>query len=272
MIKEVIGVGETEVEALSDAKKQLGLDDTAEVEFEIIQRAEKKKFGLFGGAPAKVKVTLNATPGEKAHDFLRSVLDNMKLEGVTIDTNEIEGGMSFDLEGDDVGFVIGRRGETLDALQYLTSLVANHNDDDYFKITIDTGNYREKRENTLEILGRKLAFKAVKTGRKTSLEPMNPYERRIIHTSVQKVNGAISWSEGENANRHVVVGPDPKVKNVRRGGYNNNRDRGSYNKGPKRPYNSNNRYARTPSENTVNPDRKPLNEGGSTGLYGRIDK
>lgn len=267
MIKEAIGVGDTEMEALNDAKKQLGLDETTEVEFELIQRAEKKKFGLFGGAQAKVKVTLKATPADSAQEFLRNVLDKMKLENVTIDSSEIEGGVKFDLEGEDVGFVIGRRGETLDALQYLTSLVANHTENAYFKITIDTGNYREKRENTLEILGRKLAFKAVKTGRKTSLEPMNPYERRIIHTSVQKVNGAISWSEGENANRHVVIGPDPKVKNVRRSGYNNsnNNNRG---RGGRRPYNSN----RPAQQSSGNPDRKPLNEGGSTGLYGRIDK
>ena len=149
-------------------------------------------------------------------------------------------------------------------MQYLTSLVANHSEDPYIKVTVNTGNYREKREKALENLGRKLAFKAIKTGKKTSLEPMNPYERRIIHTSVQKVNGAISWSEGEGAARHVVIGPDPKSKGNRRGGYNNNR-RG----GLKRSYNSNNRSKSAPA----NPDRVPLNEGGETGgLYGRIDK
>ena len=264
VIKEAIGIGDNEVDALNDAKKQLGLDENAEVDFEVIQRAEKKKFGLFGGQPAKVRVTLKETPAEKAEQFLRDVLDNMKLESVMIEKKEIEGGIEFNLSGEDVGFVIGRRGETLDSLQYLTSLVANHSDNSYFKVTIDTGNYREKREKTLEILGRKLAFKAVKTGRKTNLEPMNPYERRIIHTSVQKVNGAISWSEGENANRHVVIGPDPKAKPVRRnGGYNNNRGRGG-----RRPYSANRSEHNTPA----NPDRKPLNEGGATGLYGRIDK
>lgn len=262
MIKEAIGTGATEMEALEDAKKQLGIDETAEVEFEVIQRAEKKKFGLFGGQPAKVKVIIKATSAEKAEQFLRDVLNGMKLETVEIEKNESEGAVEFDLSGEEVGFVIGRRGETLDALQYLTSLVANHSDDDYIKVTINTGNYREKREKTLEILGRKLAFKAIKTGRKTSLEPMNPYERRIIHTSVQKIEGAISWSEGESVNRHVVIGPDPKVKpQFRSGGYNRSR-------GGRRPYNGNRSERRT----TVDPDRKPLNEGGSTGLYGRIDK
>ena len=264
MIKEAIGVGETELDALNDAKRQLGLSETDDVEFELIQRAEKKKFGLFGGAPAKVKITLKSTPAEKAEEFLKDVLNGMKLEGITIDKKELEGGVEFNLEGEEVGYVIGRRGETLDALQYLTSLVANHADNSYFKVTIDIGNYREKRENTLEILGRKLALKAVKTGRKTNLEPMNPYERRIIHTSVQKINGAISWSEGENANRHVVIGPDPKVKNNRRsGGYNRGR-------GGRRPYNSN-RPAQNKSSN-VKPERQPLNEAGTNGLYGRIDK
>lgn len=265
MIKEVIGVGETEVEALSDAKKQLGLDENDEVDFELIQRAEKKKFGIFGGAPAKVRVTVKSSPADTAEEFLKSVLDGMKLGGVTVEKKESEGAVEFDLSGEDVGFVIGRRGETLDALQYLTSLVANHGNEDYLKVTVDTGNYREKREKTLEILGRKLAFKAVKTGKRTNLEPMNPYERRIIHTAVQKVNGAISWSEGENSNRHVVIGPDPKSRNNRRGGYNNG------GRGGKRPYDRNRSEHRPPSNN-VNPDRKPLNEGGETGLYGRIDK
>lgn len=261
MIREAIGVGETEVLALEDAKKQLGLDESEVVEFEVIQRAEKKKFGLFGGAPAKVKITLKAGPAETAEEFLKDVLKNMKLESISVNKKEIENGVEFDLEGEDVGFVIGRRGETLDALQYLTSLVANHADNSYFKVTVNTGDYREKREKTLEILGRKLAFKAVKTGRKTNLEPMNPYERRIIHTAVQKVNGAISWSEGENANRHVVIGPDPKVRN------NFRRDNYGRGRGGRRPYNSN----RSSHPAPVNPDRKPLNEGGENGLYGRID-
>ena len=93
--------------------------------------------------------------------------------------------------------MIGHRGETLDALQYLSGLVANHVDNSYYRITLDIGNYREKRRETLEALGKKMAAKAVRTGRNTSLEPMNPYERRIIHTAVQTVEGAKSWSEGE---------------------------------------------------------------------------
>ena len=254
MTKEVIGVGNDVMEALADAKAQAGLDDAAEVEYEVIQRAQKKVLGIFGGAPAKVKIILNASPADTAEDFLNNVLKAMKIENITVSTEKTDDSVSFNIEGEDVGYVIGRRGETLDALQYLTSLVANHVDNSYFKVTVDTGNYREKREKTLEILGRKLAFKAVKTGKKTSLEPMNPYERRIIHTAVQKVNGASSWSEGENANRHVVIGPDPKFK----GNYRNNRGRNN-----RRPVNS--------KPPVVKTDRVPLNEGNGTGLYGRID-
>ena len=205
MIKEAIGVGETELDALNDAKKQLGLDETADVEFEIVQRAEKKKFGLFGGSPAKVKITLKAEPTDVAEEFLRNVLNGMKLESVEIEKTEDEGAVNFNLSGEEVGYVIGRRGETLDALQYLTSLVANHTDNPYIKVTIDTGNYREKREKTLEILGRKLAFKAVKTGRKTNLEPMNPYERRIIHSALQNDRYVTTHSEGDEPYRKVVV-------------------------------------------------------------------
>lgn len=259
MIKEAIGVGETELEALSDARRQLGVGEEADVEFEVIQRAEKKKFGLFGGSLAKVKASIKITQEDKAQNFLREVLDAMHLEDISIDPKKEENGTQFDLEGENIGYVIGRRGETLDALQYITSLVANHGSENYCKITLNTGTYREKRERTLEILGRKLAFKVIKTGRKVALEPMNPYERRIIHTAVQKVSGVISESEGENANRHVVILPDPKARNYRRnsGGYNKNR-------GPRRPY-----HTERPQQN---PNREPLNEGGEYGLYGRIDK
>ena len=261
MIREAIGIGDTVELAHADACKQLGVE-TYDAEFEVLQRAEKKILGLFGGCPAKVRAFIKATPADAAQDFLKDVLTAMGLDTITLDVKETEdNGVVINLEGEDVGFVIGRRGETLDALQYLTGLVANHVENSYFKVTINTGDYREKREKTLEILGRKLAFKAVKTGYKTSLEPMNPYERRIIHTAVQKVNGATSWSEGENLNRHVVIGPDPKSQR-------NNRGRGgrgrSYDRRPKTSYNN--------DSNSASANRAPINEGAGAALYGRIDK
>ena len=251
MVKEVIGTGDTPELALLDAKNQLGLSETDDVDFEVVQMPEKKVLGLFGGKQAKVKITIKGSPADVAEEFLKNVIAAMGLD-LTVNVEKTDTSATFDIEGEEVGFIIGRRGETLDSLQYLTSLVANHVDNSYFKITVNTGNYREKREKTLEILGRKLAYKAVKTGKKTFLEPMNPFERRIIHTSVQKVKGATSWSEGENMSRHVVIGPDPKERRNR--GYGNRR--GSQRSNP-RP--------------AANPDRKPIDESNGAGLYGRID-
>lgn len=234
MVREAIGTGTDIQEAQEAACKELGVE-THEAEFEIVQMPEKKKFGLFGGAPAKVRAFINIKPAQVAADYLKDVLTHMGASGVEVGIEETEGGAVFNLTGDDIGFVIGHRGETLDALQYLTGLVANHVENSYYRVTINTGNYREKREKTLEVLARKMAQKATKTRRNCALEPMNPYERRIIHTTVQKMNGAISWSEGENTNRHVVIGPDPSVKPVRSNtGY---RKEGGYqNRPPRRPY------------------------------------
>lgn len=261
MIKEAIGVGDTEVLALEDACRQLGVE-TYEVEFETLQRAEKKILGLFGGSKAKVRAFIKIGPADTAAQFVKDVLNAMDIDSVEVKVTEEEQGAVIDLEGEEVGSIIGRRGETLDALQYLTGLVANHVDNSYYKITINTGNYREKREKTLEILGRKLAFKAVKTGMKTSLEPMNPYERRVIHTAVQKVNGATSWSEGENLQRHVVIGPDGNAKPR------NDKFRGRNNRGGR----GNGGYNKKPRYNAEKSDRAPINEGAGMGLYGRIDK
>lgn len=262
MVQEAFGTGESIEEALDAACKELGVSKE-DAEYEVIQEPEKKKFGIFGGNPAKVRVFITVTPAQKAVEYLKSILDCMGLNDVEFEVTEDEKTAEINLKGEDVGFIIGRRGETLDALQYLSGLVANHVDNSYFRITINTGNYREKREVTLENLGRKLAYKAVKTGKNVNLEPMNPYERRIIHTAVQKVNGAISYSEGEVMNRHVVIAPDPKnpVKprrtynnnNRRQGngrGYNNNRDRGGYNK-DREGYS----YNKTPYKQTF--ERKP---------------
>lgn len=278
MLKEAIGVGETVVEAQEDACKQLGVEPH-EAEFEVLQMPEKKKFGIFGGNPAKVRAYIEVSPAESAALYLDQILKGMGLNDITMEVSEVEGGAVINLTGEDVGYVIGRRGETLDALQYLCGLVANHVENTYFRVTIDTGNYREKREKTLEILGRKLAFKALKTGKNVPLEPMNPYERRIIHTAVQKVNGALSWSEGESINRHVVIGPDPKARPYRR----DNGYKGRPGGGQRRPYNNNgykkeynrdyNNSGRPPRQQDVQPavKREPKNEGGNFSLYGKIE-
>ena len=208
MIKEAIGVGESIEIALQNAYNELGIDSTTEgVDFEVVQQPEKKKLGLFGGKDAKVKVTFKEkeSPAKVATDYLRNILNALGLTEIEITVKEDEDGAEINLEGEGIGYVIGRRGDTLNALQYLTGLVANHVENNYYRISINTGNYREKREKTLEILGRKLAFKASKTGAKTALEPMNPYERRIIHSALQNDKYVTTKSEGEEPYRHVVV-------------------------------------------------------------------
>lgn len=266
MLKEAIGTGATVEEAKEAACRELGVETYDDrIEFEIIEMQGKKVLGLFGGHPAKVKVTLKLSASNAAEDYIRSIIDHMELTNISLTTTEADNVITIDIEGEDVGFIIGRRGETLDALQYLACLAANRVDPSYKRVVINTGDYREKREKTLESLGRRLAIKAAKTGRKSSLEPMNPYERRIIHTAVQKVNGATSWSEGENLNRHVVIGPDGKREN-------NSRDRDRRGGGRGRSYGGGRGRGPKPKQPAPDPNRTPINEGGDVGLYGRINK
>lgn len=206
MLREAIATGDTIEQAKEAACRELGVE-SYEAEFEVLQLPVKKTFGLFGGSPAKVRAFIRTSPADAAVEYLRTILGHMGVTDVTFTVREEENGALISISGEDVGFIIGHRGETLDALQYLAGLVSNHVENSYYRVTLDIGNYREKRRETLEVLGRKIAAKAVRTGRNTSLEPMNPYERRIIHTAVQTVEGAKSWSEGEDLGRHVVIGP-----------------------------------------------------------------
>ena len=222
VFREAIATGETVEQAIQNACSELGIESCGD-NFEIIEMPAKKTLGIFGGNPAKVRVFVKENPAQAAADYLLNVLTQMGNENVTIDIQEEEGGAMLCVSGGDMGYMIGHRGETLDALQYLSGLIANQLEDSYYRITIDIGNYREKRRETLTVLGTKMANKALKTGRNYALEPMNPYERRIIHAAVQGVEGAKSWSEGEDLNRHIIIGPEggervfPKKRNYHKG-------------------------------------------------------
>ena len=278
MIKEAIKEAETIEEAKALALAELGVNED-KAQFEVLVQPEKKKFGLFGGSLAKVRVFYEETPTDIAKAYLADVLTKLGVTNVVIEATETEDGAEFDVNGDDIGFIIGHRGETLDALQYLTGLVVNHIHEEYFRVITNIGNYREKREKTLEVLGRKLAFRACKTGEKVSLEPMNPYERRIIHTAVQKVRGATSWSEGENLQRHVVIGPDRKKQSYgnRNGRYNS----GYGNRNSSQPRRRSGDYQRREytDEQKKHPDdsvfstfeSEHLEEAPTTSLYGKIE-
>lgn len=147
------------------------------------------------------------SPTGRAIAYLNSVLAALGCTQTTIKAAIKENGAFIVLDGEDLGIIIGRRGETLDSLQYLTSLVAN-NGGKYFKISLNIGNYREKREQTLVALADRISRQVLKTGRSRSLEPMNPYERRIIHTAVQNIDGVVSSSIGEGDRRRVIITPE----------------------------------------------------------------
>ena len=207
MKKELIKEAPSVEEAKRLIAAELGVAQDA-ITYEVMQEPEKKVLGLFGGTAAIVKGTLaGGKAAAAAKAYLEQVLTGMGVEDFTITVTEQENGCVISLEGENLGFIIGRRGETLDALQYLTSLVANRADSAYYRVTLDIGNYREKREQALVALARRLGGQTARTGRRNSLEPMNPYERRIIHTAVQDMEGVISWSVGSDPNRHVVIGP-----------------------------------------------------------------
>ncbi len=145
------------------------------------------------------------SPEGRAQTFL---MDVTRLMGVNVTVNarrDEEGNVRVDMFGDTLGILIGRRGETLDALQYLTSLYVNHGQENYTRVTLDTENYRAKREEALRRLANRMANRAIKTGRKVVMEPMNPYERRILHSALQQNDAVTTHSEGEEPNRHVVI-------------------------------------------------------------------
>ncbi len=205
MQKELIKEAESIEKAIELAAEELQVT-ADELDVEVLQEPQKKVLGLFGGVSAKIRATVREKDAAAtAVAFLENVLAKMGVSDVKVTATTENDHCVLSLEGEDLGFIIGRRGDTLDALQYLTSLVANRGGGAYQRISINIGNYREKREKTLSGLARKAAIQAAKTGRSTSLEPMNPYERRIIHTAVQKVDGATSYSVGSDPHRHVVI-------------------------------------------------------------------
>lgn len=161
---------------------------------------------------------------ERAAAYLRDIMLAMGFEEIEVTPCYYEDNVSMQLKGAQLGVVIGRRGETLDSLQYLVSLVANRGEGEYIRINIDSGNYREKREKTLTALAKKLANQALRTGKSVTLEPMNPYERRVIHGAVSEVTGATSTSVGVDPNRRVVISAAEGAKRPSQGSRGGRRD------------------------------------------------
>ncbi len=277
LIHEAFGEGATIEEAFANALRELNADENKDVKKDVLELPSKKVLGLFGGSPARVRVWYEEDSGESAVDFLKNVLVAMGAENVTVTPQEAEEGLTIKVECEDNSLLIGRHGDTLDALQYLTGLVANKGTEEYCRVSIDVGDYREKREKSLSGLARKLAFQVVKTGKSVTLEPMNPYERRIIHTTVQGIKGAKSSSIGEGADRKVVISleegfkptGDRYHKGGRGGKYNNNR--GGYKKDGGRRYPAKDKKYDAAEKPASTEPREPRSDLKGAFLYGKIE-
>lgn len=191
-------------DAITEALIQLGTTSD-QIEYEVLEKGSSGFLG-FNSKPARIKVRKKFTIQDKVNDFLQKVFKAMDLDvEIIITETEEENVLDVELKGDDMGVLIGKRGQTLDSLQYLTNLAINKNSDNYVKVKLDTENYRKRRKETLENLARNIAYKVKRTKRTISLEPMNPFERRVIHSALQKDRYVTTHSEGEEPYRHVVV-------------------------------------------------------------------
>ena len=242
-------------EAITEALIKLG-STRENADIEVL---EKETTGFLGinRKPAKVRAAIKETLQDKAVSFLEKVFGLMEIKSeISVDYNEEEKTMNINIIGEDMGVLIGKRGQTLDSLQYLVSLVVNKESEDYIKVKLDTENYRERRKETLENLAKNIAYKVKKTRKSVSLEPMNPYERRIIHSALQNDKFVETHSEGEEPYRKIVVTLKKGVRDYNRGyGYNNrnnNYRRNSYNRNNnyRKPYPYGNTENETPVEKT----------------------
>ncbi|MDT3700057.1 MAG: RNA-binding cell elongation regulator Jag/EloR [Thermincola sp.] len=204
-MREVVKSAKTIEEAVEAARIELELA-REEIEFEVLAEPNKGLFGLLGAKDAKVRVTEVVNPERKSARILNELFNCMKIE-VEIKTERKDGYIKVNLTGPDLGVLIGRRGDTLDAIQYYINLAANKNADKRERFVLDIEGYRERREETLSKLAFRLAEKAKRKGKDVILEPMNPHERRIIHTALQNHSEVFTYSEGEEPYRKIVIAP-----------------------------------------------------------------
>lgn len=209
MKQEITAIGKTIDSAVEKGAASLGVS-VSDVTYEVISEPKKGFLGI-GEQPAKVKVIYERHPADIALDFVKTMIDNMELDAVAKIENKGDSAV-IRINGGDSAVLIGHHGETLDQLQYLVNLAANKRDSDedndehnYFKISVDVEDYREKRENALRALARRMAVKVKKYKKNVALEPMSAYERRIIHSEIQGIEGVTTSSVGQENNRRVVI-------------------------------------------------------------------
>ena len=226
-------------EAKALAAKEFEVSEE-KITFTVIEEPKKGILG-FGKGEAKIEAEYIPTKTDIAVKYIKTVLETMGITNVNIEVSEIENGIGLEVSGDGFEELIGNKGELLDSLQYLASLVSNKVDREYFRITIDCNGFRERRKKQLEELAAKIANNVKRSGRSSALEPMNPYERRIIHATVSEIEGVTSQSKGEDPYRRVIISSTtPRRSNDRRnnnrggkrgGRRNNNRSNRSHSKG-----------------------------------------
>ena len=191
-------------DAITEACKQFSVPSD-KLEYEVVEEGSSGFLGI-GAKPAVIKARVKNSVEDNTRDFLNSVFEAMKMTvAVDVRYDEENQTVDVDLSGHEMGVLIGKRGQTLDSLQYLVSLVVNKDAEGYIRVKVDTENYRERRKETLENLAKNIAYKVKRTKRSVSLEPMNPYERRIIHSALQNDKYVTTHSEGEEPFRRVVV-------------------------------------------------------------------
>lgn len=215
--------GKSVDEALNSASGEFNAA-VESIEYEIVEEESTGFLGLFGNKPAKIRARVKQSIEDKAKSFLCEVLGAMGISAsVSVSNNEADGCLEISMDGDEMGILIGKRGQTLDSLQYLVSLVINKESDEYLKVKLDTENYRERRKETLENLASNIAMKVKKTHRAVTLEPMNPYERRIIHSTLQNDKYVDTHSEGDEPFRKIVVTPKKGLKEYSSNKYGGNK-------------------------------------------------
>ena len=198
--------GKTVDDALTNATVSLGIT-SSEIKYEVVEEGSTGFLGI-GSRDAIIKVVIssNEDPKEVAKEFLDGVFEAMQLEvNISMKLDESDNTLLIDLAGPEMGVLIGKRGQTLDSLQYLTNLAVNRSSENYTRVKIDTEDYRRRRKETLENLAKNMASKVKRTKKAVTLEAMNPYERRIIHSALQNDNNVTTHSEGEEPYRYVVI-------------------------------------------------------------------
>lgn len=262
-------------EAKAMAAKEFGAEESR-IAFTVIEEPKKGLFGKLKGE-ARVEAVFEQTKANAAGEYIKGILKNMDINS-DVSITENEDGILIDILGDTTGAVIGRRGETLDAIQYLVSMAANRGDKEYVRITVDCCGYREKRKVILEELAEKIAKTVIRTGRTSTLEPMNPYERRIIHSAVANIEGVTSRSVGDEPYRKVIITSTNPRQRRDRNGY-GNREGGykkDYERRPRRDKNPNEYTPRSMDMMKTSFEKdykrpKPEDNLIEGDLYGKID-